>query len=107
MLCACGERNAAARTMLDELMRAFEGDGAVVAGVLSGTSADGITVVLARMQAKQRTLARPELVACETLAFPGDLATRVRAVLDGAPSGLRETALLSRDLGRAFGAAAR
>jgi anhydro-N-acetylmuramic acid kinase len=93
--------------MLDELMRAFEGDGAVVAGVLSGTSADGITVVLARMQAKQRTLARPELVACETLAFPGDLATRVRAVLDGAPSGLRETALLSRDLGRAFGAAAR
>jgi anhydro-N-acetylmuramic acid kinase len=107
MLWACRDRNPARRQMLDEVIRAFEGDGAVVAGVLSGTSADGITVVLARMRARGRELARPELVACETLAFPGDLATRVRAVLDGEPTGLRATALLSRDLGRAFGAAAR
>jgi anhydro-N-acetylmuramic acid kinase len=92
--------------MLDGVIAALEGDGAIVAGVLSGTSADGITVALARMRAGRRELAPPALVACETLAFPGDLASRVRAVLDGRPTGLRETALLSRDLGRAFGAAA-
>src|SRR5207253_56153 len=39
--------------------------------------------------------------------FPSDLGARVRAVLDGGPCSLRESALLSRDLGRAFGRAAR
>jgi anhydro-N-acetylmuramic acid kinase len=84
---------------------------ALVAGVLSGTSGDGIDVALARLppigvDAPQARHA-PELVAFETLPFPPLVAARVRAALDGEPFGLRETALLSRDLGRAFGEALR
>lgn len=80
---------------------------ALVAGVLSGTSADGIDVALARFGLFQGRLALKEVVAGETRPFPGNLATRVRAVLDGGPCDLRATALLDRDLGRAFGEAAR
>jgi anhydro-N-acetylmuramic acid kinase len=53
------------------------------------------------------TLAPPELLAFETLPFEAELHARLRAVLDGAHCGLRETALLHRDLGQAFGRAAR
>jgi anhydro-N-acetylmuramic acid kinase len=85
---------------------------AVVAGVLSGTSADGIDVVLARFPARGKgeaaeDVGRPEPLAFETLSFPPDVARRVRVVLDGAPCELAEIACLSRDLGRAFGRAAR
>jgi anhydro-N-acetylmuramic acid kinase len=83
---------------------------ALVAGVLSGTSADGIDVGLARFEAaseKPPRIGRPSLVAFETRPFPGDLGRRVRAVLDGEGLDLRGSALLSRDLGLAFGAAAR
>jgi len=84
---------------------------ALVAGVLSGTSGDGIDVALARLppigpEAQQPRHA-PELVAFDTLPFPPLVGARVRAALDGQPFGLRETALLSRDLGRAFGDAVR
>ncbi len=81
---------------------------AVVAGVLSGTSADGIDVALSGFpQATRDNVGAPSLLAFATLAFPAQLKQRVRAVLDGRATGLAETALLSRDLGRAFGAAAR
>jgi len=80
---------------------------AVVGGVLSGTSADGIDVGLARMRAVDAVLAELEPLAFAIEPFPADLAGRVRAVLDGREPGLRGTALLHRDLGRAFGAAAR
>lgn len=73
-----------------------------MAGVLSGTSGDGIDVVLARTPP-----GRIELLAFRTDPWPGDLGPRVRDALDGAPLGVREVALLSRDLGLAFGAAAR
>lgn len=76
---------------------------ALVAGVLSGTSADGIDVALVRPRPGQA----PELVGFRTLGFERELHGRVRAALDGRPFGLRETALLHRDLGRAFGRAAR
>jgi len=92
---------------LDRLEQAFETRGAIVAGVLSGTSADGIDVALCRMRSSAGRLARPELLGFETLDFDADLARRVRAVLDGAPCALRETALLARDLGGSFGRAAR
>ena len=93
---------------MDELRTKFE-DGAIVAGVLSGTSADGIDVALTRMRVDgaERSLQPPEALAFETLAFPAELAPSVRAVLDGASLDLRGAALLSRDLGRAFGRAAR
>jgi anhydro-N-acetylmuramic acid kinase len=89
------------------LEQAFEMHGAIVAGVLSGTSADGIDVALCRLRSHCGNLARPELLAFETCAFEPDQARRLRALLDGAPCSLREAALLSRDLGRSFGRAAR
>jgi anhydro-N-acetylmuramic acid kinase len=94
---------------------------ALVAGVLSGTSGDGIDVVLARFDGAlarfDGVLARgdgsgaaaglraPRPVWFDTLPFEPELARRVRSALDGAPLSLREGTLLSRDLGRAFGRA--
>ncbi len=92
---------------LERLETAFATRGALVAGVLSGTSADGIDVALCRFRLREGALAPPELLLFETLDFPPDLARRVRGVLDGEPCDLRGSALLSRDLGRAFGRAAR
>lgn len=94
------------------LAERFVRPGAIVAGVLSGTSADGIDVGVARIRARVLddgfALGEPpELLAFACEPYPTELARRVRAVLEGAPCGLRETALLDRDLGRAFGAAAR
>lgn len=81
---------------------------AVVAGVLSGTSADGIDVGLARFPPLFGTdLEPPELVAFATAPFPADAGRRVREVLDGVPLDPAGVAMLSRDLGRAFGQAAR
>jgi anhydro-N-acetylmuramic acid kinase len=86
-----------------ELRRRLEAGEATVAGVLSGTSADGIDVVLAR----PRRGAPPESLAFRTWPFPAPLGARVRAILDGDALDARGLALLDRDLGRAFGAAAR
>lgn len=76
---------------------------AVVAGALSGTSADGIDVALVRLGV--RGARRP--LAAVTVPFPEDVAGRVRAILDGAPADARMLTLLDRDLGRAFGRAIR
>ena len=65
-----------ARTPRD-LQERFAGDGAVVAGVLSGTSADGIDVALARFSSGA---VLEECLAFETLAFEPALGARVRAV---------------------------
>ncbi|HEX6882685.1 MAG TPA: anhydro-N-acetylmuramic acid kinase [Planctomycetota bacterium] len=76
---------------------------AVVAGVLSGTSADGIDVALLRFG----VAGRPTPLAFGTRPFPEPLRAALRSALDGAALDARTTALLTRDLGRAFGAAAR
>ena len=91
---------------MPELRRRFE-EGANVAGVLSGTSADGIDVVLARIRSRSGTMLPPEVQAFAVEPYPEDVRGRVRDVLDGRPLDLRGTALLARDLGRAFGRAAR
>jgi len=116
--------------VLRALCERIEAGQALVGGVLSGTSADGIDVVLARL-ARQASPGGPggaggrlrlsEVVAFEVAPFPGPLAERVRTVLDGAGAAdgartgsgaagaamdLRDLALLDRDLGRAFGRAA-
>ena len=81
---------------------------AVVAGVLSGTSADGIDVALTRFEPSETDgPGRPICQAFRTIAFQSDLRERLRRVLDGTPPSLAELARLDRDLGRAFGAAAR
>lgn len=87
--------------------RAVNGTSKLVAGVLSGTSGDGIDVALARFSHVDGALTLDECVAFETLPFETELGARVRSVLDGEDLGLRDAALLSRDLGRAFGCAAR
>jgi len=95
------------------LRRRLEEGRAVVAGVLSGTSGDGIDVVLARPEISRGRDGIPRLRACAsrhfaTTPFPVELGSRVRAALDGAGVlGVREVALLSRDLGLAFGEAVR
>lgn len=95
---------------LERLRERLAGGQAIVAGVLSGTSADGIDVALARFDAHalegRPGGAPPELCAFATRPFPPPLARRVRAVLDGESTDLVQTALLHRDLGRAFGRAA-
>ena len=81
---------------------------AVVAGVLSGTSGDGIDVVLARPVVTGGRLEALSALAFSTEPFPGDLAGRVRRLLDtggGEGTSLRQIGLLHRDLGRAFGEA--
>ncbi len=87
---------------MDGLRAAFD-RGAVVAGVLSGTSADGIDVVLARIRCESGSLLQPEPLAFFVETFPENVRARVRAVLDEKIPGPRECALLSRDLGLAFG----
>lgn len=77
-----------------------------VAGVLSGTSADGIDVGLAEIDVEAGRAGPPRLLAFETVPFAPELGARVHAALDGASTGLRATALLHRDLGLAFGRAA-
>jgi anhydro-N-acetylmuramic acid kinase len=88
---------------LVQLWARLERGEAIVAGVLSGTSADGIDVALLRFAA----LGPPSPLAFATLPFPPELRTAVRGALDGAELDARALALLSRDLGRAFGLAAR
>lgn len=83
---------------------------AIVAGVMSGTSADGIDVALARCGGELGAPVRHELIAFEVVPFEPALHARVRALLerrDGGAVALGELARLHRDLGRAFGAAAR
>ncbi|MCB9915865.1 MAG: anhydro-N-acetylmuramic acid kinase [Planctomycetes bacterium] len=87
--------------------RRLEEGRAVVAGVLSGTSADGVDVVLARPAVGDGHVTAIEALAFETRPFQAELGARVRAALGGAPLDARGVTLLSRDLGRAFGAAAR
>jgi anhydro-N-acetylmuramic acid kinase len=94
--------------MIESLSEKLRSGEATVAGVLSGTSADGIDVALVRFaRGEGARLGTPQLLEFTTVPFPSDLGQRVRRVLDGSPLGLRESALLSRDLGRAFGASAR
>lgn len=90
-----------------ELRRNFEGEGALVAGVLSGTSADGIDVAITCVRHHGGGLELLETLAFSIEPYPEAVRERVRAVLDGRAIGLAEIARLNRDLGRAFGTAAR
>src|SRR5262245_30597179 len=83
-------------------MRLARGE-AVVAGVLSGASAGGIDTALLRFG----VAGAPEPLAFSTRPFPDYLRAEVRAALDGRPLDARAIAFLTRDLGRAFGRAAR
>src|SRR5262245_32717555 len=88
---------------LARLWTRLEQGEAVVAGVLSGMSADGIDVALLRFSSE----GRPAPLAFVTQPFPTYLAEVLRGVLDGRALEAREIAFLTRDLGRVFGRAAR
>ncbi len=98
---------------LEHLAERLRDGRAVVAGCLSGTSADGIDVVLARFAPSGGELGAPATLAFETVPFEPDLRARVRGLLDGVgearplSSALADAAFLSRDLGLAFGGAVR
>jgi anhydro-N-acetylmuramic acid kinase len=82
-------------------------EGLRVAGVLSGTSADGVDVGLVRLRRASGRWEAPEVEAFRTVPFEEELGHRVRGLLEGASAGVREVALLHRDLGLAFGSAVR
>lgn len=89
-----------------ELRRRLEEGPVTAAGVLSGTSADGIDVAIVELVPD----AAPRQLAFRTSPFPPDVGQRVRKLLErgrGAPTSARHLALLHRDLGRAFGEAVR
>ncbi len=93
---------------LERLRHELDHVGLTVAGVLSGTSADGIDVGFARLRREDGVWVAPELLTFVTRPFPDDVAKTVRGILEGRAScGQRELALLDRDLGRAFGRAVR
>lgn len=80
---------------------------AVVAGVLSGTSADGIDVVLFRPRMGESGVIDLGLIDFETAAFEPGIQAELRHVLDGGQLDLGRVACLNRDLGIAFGSAAK
>jgi len=89
-----------------DLRRLLEEGPVTAAGVLSGTSADGIDVALVELHPERS----PRQLAFRTSPFARDLGRRVRELLEGgcgAPTSARHLALLHRDLGRAFGEAVR
>lgn len=89
------------------LIRSLERGDAIIAGVLSGTSADGIDVALTRLLVENGAVRGVQQLAFETRAFEPELGARVRSALEGEALDARGLTLLSRDLGLAFGAAAR
>ncbi|MDF1799247.1 MAG: anhydro-N-acetylmuramic acid kinase [Planctomycetota bacterium] len=92
-----------------ELVAALGAGEALVAGVLSGTSADGIDVALMRPRFQGGRLVELGQVAFETVEYGPGLRARLRRLLDdpGARVGLGQLARLDRDLGLAFGRAVR
>jgi anhydro-N-acetylmuramic acid kinase len=85
-------------------------EGIHVAGVLSGTSADGVDVGIVRFRAPGGRLEPPDLLAFGTSPYPSELERRLRALLDASPGpgiDLGGLARLDRDLGLCFGRAAR
>jgi anhydro-N-acetylmuramic acid kinase len=72
----------------------------IVAGVLSGTSLDGIDVALVELRPRAR-----RLLTFATLPFPAELRARILAAYPPAPLDALAVAALHADVGSAFGAA--
>jgi anhydro-N-acetylmuramic acid kinase len=83
----------------------------IVAGIMSGTSADGIDVAVVRIAAgtARSGLARPKLtfLAHEGFAFPAALRRAVLAAMNAASTSTAELARLNWRLGLAYAEAAR
>ena len=82
----------------------FEDPGSrmVVAGIMSGTSLDGVDVAVMEVAGTD-----PETLTCGLLAFhsvlhPESLRDRLRRVMAGSEGSVREVALLHVELGRSF-----
>ncbi len=70
-----------------------------VAGVMTGTSVDGVDVVLVRLSGSGRAL-RAEVITFLAHPMPGDVRGRVEALVAGEAITARDIAVLHADLGR-------
>jgi anhydro-N-acetylmuramic acid kinase len=77
-----------------------------VAGVMSGTSADGVDVALIKVRARGGRL-KLDLMAHEAFPFPKDLRAAVLAAMDAKSISTAELARLNWRLGQAYAAAVR
>lgn len=74
-----------------------------VAGLMSGTSLDGVDAVVLEIQGERPAALDVRVLAFHTEVYPTELRDRLRTAMDhGTP---RELARLHRDLGRAFASA--
>jgi anhydro-N-acetylmuramic acid kinase len=77
----------------------------LVLGLMSGTSADGIDVALARISGEPPRL-RAALLRHASFPWPDDLRRAILRTAEGSPSSARELSQLNVRLGEAFAAAA-
>jgi len=80
-----------------------------VAGVMSGTSADGIDVAIVRIAPRARNAGRPQLtlLAHEAFTYPAALRRAVLAAMNASATSTAELARLNWRLGIAYGEAVR
>jgi anhydro-N-acetylmuramic acid kinase len=71
----------------------------IVAGIMSGTSADGIDVALARIRASGDEFPTVKLLAHETFPYPASLRRAVLAAMNAQSTGTAELARLNWRLG--------
>src|SRR4249919_3970198 len=75
----------------------------LVIGVMSGTSADGIDVALARVSGGGKTRVRGELQAHATFPLPKEVRRAILRVAEGGATTAREISQLNFRLGLEFG----
>ncbi len=91
---------------MDALRRLLDTPERVVAGLMSGTSLDGIDVAIARIGGSGRTL-RIEPLTCRHTPYAADLRAVLLRNVEAATSNVRDLAQLNALLGRLFAEAVR
>lgn len=90
----------------DRLRALWSRERRLVAGLMSGTSLDGVDVVLARIEGSGRAL-RSEVVAFESIPYPEELADRLMANSIPVSSDVREISQLNVRVALAYADAVR
>ena len=86
---------------MEALRRALDAPERIVAGLMSGTSLDGIDVVIARLRGSGRSLAIEQLAFHHT-AYPADVRETLHRNVEAATSNVRDLSQLNALLGRLF-----
>lgn len=79
----------------------------IVAGIMSGTSADGVDVALVRIREGKDGLPKPRLLAHESFPYPAALRKAVLAAMNASATSTAELARLNWRLGVAYAQAVR